>query len=114
VSLIYKLLAGEAWAEAQALGVFEGSSVDHADGYIHFSSAGQLAETARRHFHGVRGLLALEVEADELGEPLRWEPSRGGELFPHLYAPLPTTAVRRVLAIELDPDGAPIIGSLEP
>src|SRR5262245_39930962 len=91
--LIYKLLAAREWAAAQAAGVFRGPAVDLADGYVHFSTAEQVVETAARHFAGQRGLLLLAVDTDRLGEDLRWEPSRGGALFPHLYGPMPIDAV---------------------
>jgi len=109
---IYKILTAEEWAAATAAGRFEGSPVDHADGYIHFSTAAQAAETARRHFAGREGLLVLEVEADDLGEALRWEPSRGGDLFPHLYGPLDAGLVRAVRAALLGADGVPALGDL--
>jgi uncharacterized protein (DUF952 family) len=88
VSRIYKILARAEWRAALAAGVFEGSAVDLADGFIHFSTADQLGETARRHFHGQQNLVVLEVATETLGAALRWEPSRGGELFPHLYGSL--------------------------
>lgn len=75
------------------MGRFEGSPVDLSDGYIHFSTAAQLAETVRRHYAGREGLLLVAVDADRLGDELKWEPSRGGDLFPHLYAPLDMDAV---------------------
>jgi uncharacterized protein (DUF952 family) len=114
VSLIYKILAAEAWAQAKAAGVFEGSPVDHADGYIHFSTAEQAQETARRHFAGQTGLVLLSVDTEGLGQALRWEPSRGGDLFPHLYSALPTSAVIAACAIALGPDGAPDVAALLP
>jgi len=114
VSLIYKILSAEAWAAAQAVGVFEGSPVDHADGYIHFSTADQAQETARRHFTGQVDLVLLTVDTEMLGQALRWEPSRGGDLFPHLYSALPTSAVTRARAIALGPDGAPDVAALLP
>jgi len=107
MSRIYKILAEEIWREAQAAGVFAGAGVDLADGFIHFSTADQLAETARRHFHGQEGLVALEVEADDLGPALKWEPSRGGELFPHLHDVLPAASVRAVHPMPLGPDNTP-------
>lgn len=85
MSRIYKILPQPEWEAARASGRFEGSGIDRQDGYIHFSTAAQAQETARRHFLGQAGLVVLEVEADDLGEALRWEPSRGGALFPHLY-----------------------------
>ena len=81
---IYKILSRAEWAQAQAAGVFAGSAVDHADGFIHFSTAAQAPETARRHFAGQSDLVVLAIEADDLGAALVWEPSRGGDLFPHL------------------------------
>ena len=104
---IYKILARLDWEAARAEGTYRGSGVDRHDGYIHFSSAEQVAETAQRHFAGQSDLVVLEVEAAGLGPALRWEPSRGGQLFPHLYAPLDPARVRRVLEAPLGPDGAP-------
>lgn len=104
---IYKILTRAEWTAAQALGRFEGSAVDHRDGYIHFSTAAQAQETARRHFAGQPDLLVLEVEGDALGPALKWEPSRGGELFPHLYGPLDCAAVLDVHPAPLGPEGAP-------
>jgi uncharacterized protein (DUF952 family) len=109
---IYKLLDAAAWTEAQAAGVFKGSAVDERDGFIHFSDAAQAQETARLHFHGRAGLVLLSVDADQLGEALKWEPSRGGSLFPHLYGPLPIAAVVDARPLELDADGTPRIGAL--
>ena len=104
---IYKILPRAEWTAAEAAGRFEGSAVDHADGYIHFSTAAQAPETARRYFAGIADLVVLEVEGEALGAALTWEPSRGGDLFPHLYAAL---AVRDVLAVHEAPlggDGVP-------
>ncbi len=113
MSLIYKLLTRTEWLAASALGAFDGSEVDLADGYIHFSTAEQVQETATKHFHGVADLILLEVDAEALGAPVTWEPSRGGHLFPHLYGPMPVGAVVRVLPVELDGDGVPVVGTLE-
>lgn len=107
---IYKILPAVDWEAARSAGRFTGSAVDLADGYIHFSTAAQAPETAARHFAGQDGLVVLEVEGDDLGEALRWEPSRGGDLFPHLYGELPAAAVRRVLAAPLGDDGIPRLG----
>lgn len=104
---IYKILPRPEWAAAEAAGVFRGSAVDLADGYIHFSTAAQAPETARRHFAGMADLVVLEVEGDGLGAALRWEPSRGGDLFPHLYGPLAAADVIAVHDAPLGPDGAP-------
>ncbi len=102
---IYKILPEAMWREAQRAGVFHGSEVDLRDGYIHFSTAEQAAETAAKHFSGQRDLVLLEVGADALGDALKWEPSRGGALFPHLYAPLDVTLVRRADPLPLGADG---------
>ena len=87
---IYKILPRALWDEAVTNGSFNGSPVDAADGFIHFSTAAQVHETAARHFQGMKDLVLVAVEADDLGEALKWEPSRGGDLFPHLYGTLPT------------------------
>jgi uncharacterized protein (DUF952 family) len=114
VSLIYKLLEQAAWRAAQAAGSFAGSPVDLADGFIHFSTAAQAQETAAKHFKGVAGLMLLSVDPERLGAPLVWEPSRGGALFPHLYAAMPTSAVIAQRILALDADGVPAIGALQP
>ena len=114
MSLIYKILDAPAWAEAQAAGAFAGSPVDHADGFIHFSTAAQAQETARRHFAGRGDLVLLTVEAAGLGDGLRWEPSRGGDLFPHLYGVLPASTVIAARPIALGADGAPDVAALLP
>ncbi len=85
---IFKILPRAIWDRALAQGCFEGSAVDLRDGFIHFSAADQLAETASRHFAGEDDLMLLTVDADALGPALRWEPSRGGARFPHLYRAL--------------------------
>lgn len=112
MSLIYKILPRAEWEAALARGVFEGSPVDLADGYIHFSTGAQAQETARKYFAGREDLLLLAVEGADLGEALKWEPSRGGDLFPHLYAPLPTARVGAVTALGLGEDGVPQLGVL--
>jgi uncharacterized protein (DUF952 family) len=93
--LIYKIMPAAMWRDAQLSGVFRGAPVDLQDGYIHFSTAAQVAETAARHFRGEDDLMLLTVDAGALGAALMWEPSRGGALFPHLYADLDLEAVRR-------------------
>jgi len=100
--MIYKILDGEEWRRAQRAGVFEGSAIDRQDGYIHFSTFAQVAETAARHFAGAENLVLLSVDDLEIADALRWEPSRGGALFPHLYAPLPVSAVVRVDVLPWD------------
>lgn len=102
---IYKIMAAGEWAAAQAVGVYEGSAHDRRDGFIHFSTAAQAAETAAKHFAGQADLVLLAVDPASLGGALKWEPSRGGALFPHLYAPLPAAAVVDAVALPLGPDG---------
>jgi uncharacterized protein (DUF952 family) len=103
--LIYKICDRTLWQEAEREGRFTGGPVDRRDGYIHFSSADQVAETAAKHFAGARDLLLIAVEAEALGPALKWEPSRGGALFPHLYGALALSAVRWVKALPLGADG---------
>jgi len=105
VPTIYKILPMSLWDEAKRAGVFRGAPVDIADGYIHFSTATQAAETAAKHFAGQADLMLLHVDADALGPALKWEPSRGGALFPHLYAELDLNHVSRADALPLGPDG---------
>ena len=112
MSLIYKILPRTAWAEALAQGRFDGSPIDLQDGYIHFSTADQAQETAARHFRGQADLVVVAVEADALGQALRWEPSRGGQLFPHLYAPLDPALALGVAEASLGPDGVPRLEGL--
>lgn len=100
--MIYKLLAAADWDTARAWGSYRGSAVDHRDGFIHFSARDQVVETAARHFVGQTGLLLLTVDPARLGDDLRWEPSRGGALFPHLYAALPVDAVLAATAVPPD------------
>jgi uncharacterized protein (DUF952 family) len=96
VATIYKICEQASWRAAEQSGSYSGSEVDARDGFIHFSTAHQLAETATRHFAGQTGLMLVAVDAEALGPAIKWEPSRGGDLFPHLYAALPLTAVRSV------------------
>lgn len=108
---IYKLCSRAALAEAETKGRFEGSADDRRDGYIHFSSAEQLAGTLAKHFAGETDLVLLAVDTERLGERLQWEPSRGGAIFPHLYAPLPLNAVLWAEPLPLDADGRPRLPS---
>jgi uncharacterized protein (DUF952 family) len=110
--IIYKIVPVDLWQQAEAAGRFTGSPVDLRDGYIHFSTASQAPETARRHFAGVADLLIVAVSAEALGADLRWEPSRHGELFPHLYAKLPMTAALWVRPLPLGADGEHIFPAL--
>ena len=100
------------WEAARVRGVYSGSSQDAADGFIHFSTAEQLPESARKHRAGQSGLVLLAVDPALLGDALRWEPSRQGALFPHLYGELPLSAVRWVREVLLGPDGLQILPPL--
>jgi uncharacterized protein (DUF952 family) len=106
MALIYKILRAQEWRDAQVEGVFRGSAADRADGFIHFSTARQARATAAKHFAGESGLIVAAVEAEGLGAAMRWEPSRGGDLFPHLYAELPLAAILWTRALPLGEDGA--------
>jgi uncharacterized protein (DUF952 family) len=112
MTLVFKIVGVEEWRRAEAAGVFAGASVDRADGYIHFSTAPQAAETAAKWFAGRDDLVLAAVEAEALGPALRWEPARGGALFPHLYGSLPLSAVRWTRALPLGADGRHVFGSL--
>jgi uncharacterized protein (DUF952 family) len=111
---IYKICPASAWREAERLGVYRGSADDARDGFIHFSTAAQLAETARKHFFGQRALFLVEVDADALGNALHWEPSRNNELFPHLYGELDLGTVRAVYSMHARSDGFHDIPELKP
>ena len=106
MTLIYKISPGKDWQQAEARGRFSGAPVDLADGFIHFSAAEQVRETAAKHFAGQDGLVLVAVDAEALGAGLKWEPSRGGALFPHLYGELDMSAVRWVRELPLGADGA--------
>jgi uncharacterized protein (DUF952 family) len=112
MTLIFKIVASDEWLAAETAGTFAGAAVDRADGYIHFSTAAQAPETAARWFAGRRDLTLVAVDADAVGADLRWEPSRGGALFPHLYAPLRMSAVRWSRPLPLAPDGRHDFGGL--
>ncbi|WP_332639425.1 DUF952 domain-containing protein [Brevundimonas sp.] len=101
----YKLVDRGEWAAARAAGAYAGSAVDLLDGYIHLSDAGQLAETARRHYAGRADLMLVTVDLRPLGDDLKWEASRGGALFPHLYAPLPVAAAVSARPLSVDAEG---------
>ena len=111
---IYKICERALWRTAQADGQFRGSAVDARDGFIHFSTAGQLAETAAKHFARQSDLMLIAVDAAPLGGQLKWERARGGELFPHLYGPLPLNAVRWARALPDEIDGSRTFAGLEP
>jgi uncharacterized protein (DUF952 family) len=103
--LIFKILTSAQWREAEAEGVFRGAPIDLKDGYIHFSTAGQVQGTADKHFAGMNDLLIAAVETCRLGEKLVYEVSRGDALFPHLYAVLELGAVKWVRPMPLGKDG---------
>ena len=103
---IYKIMTADEWAAARAAGVYEGSAHDRRDGFIHFSTAAQAAETAAKHFAGQADLVLLAIDAASLGEALKWEPSRGGALFPHLYGLLPVASVIAIDDLSLGQDGS--------
>lgn len=104
-AFIYRLLSHDDWQTAQAAGAFGGSAHDRRDGFIHFSTASQVRETAAKHYAARDDLVLLRVEVAALEAPLRWEVSRNQELFPHLYGALPVSAVRRVDPLPLGEDG---------
>ncbi len=103
--MIYKILPAGLWTEALATGSLRGSPLDVADGFIHFSTASQVRDTAARHFAGVGDLVLIAVDPEVLGTALEWEPSRGGALFPHLYAPLAVKLAAWVTPLPIGPDG---------
>jgi uncharacterized protein (DUF952 family) len=113
VTTLYKICPTSLWTEAERAGFFRGSEVDRHDGFIHFSTAGQVAETAAKHFAGQGDLLLVHVDTAKLGNRLKWEPSRGGALFPHLYSDLDLTAVTRVDPLPLGPGGRHVFPPLE-
>lgn len=102
---VFHICRRQEWEAAQARGVYDGSSQDRDDGFIHFSAADQVVGSAAKHRAGQDGLVLLTVDPAALGDALKWEPSRGGRLFPHLYGALPLSAVRRVDALPLGADG---------
>ena len=110
---IYKICPAALWHEAEAVGRFDGAPVDLADGFVHFSTGAQAVETAARHFAGQEDLLLVAVDAGALGAALKYEVSRGGALFPHLYAPLPLTAVQWVKPLPLGADGRHVFPEFE-
>lgn len=107
-ALVHTLVRRADWDEAERLGRYEGSADDRRDGFLHFSTAAQVRDSAAKHRAGVPDLLLVEVDAAALGDALKWEPASGGKrpgLFPHLYGPLPLAAVRRAVPLPLGPDG---------
>ncbi len=104
--IAYKIMSATELEQMRREGVFHGSAVDVADGYIHLSCASQLAATLDRHFSGAEGLMLVAVDLARLGDTVHWEPARGGELFPHIYGVLPAEAVMAVAAVERAADGS--------
>jgi uncharacterized protein (DUF952 family) len=104
--IVYKIMSAAELQQMQHDGAFHGSPADVADGYIHLSCASQVAATLDRHFGGVEGLMLVAVDLSRLGDSVRWEPARGGELFPHIYGRLPMEAVVTVAAVERTAEGA--------
>jgi uncharacterized protein (DUF952 family) len=111
---IYKICEDALWREAQRAGMFRGALVDARDGFIHFSTAAQVRETAARHFDGAEGLMLIAVDADALAGALKWEVSRGGDLFPHLYGALPLAAVLWAKPLPLGADRRHVFPELAP
>jgi uncharacterized protein (DUF952 family) len=114
VPIIYKICSAELWEEARRAGLFQGAPLDLREGFIHFSSAAQVAETAARHFAGAGGQVLVAVDAGLLGGALKWEPSRGGDLFPHLYGALSLDAVLWAVPLPLGADGRHVFPELAP
>lgn len=107
--MIFKIVGREAWTAACREGIYRGSPDDVRDGFVHFSAAHQLGGTAARYFKGMGDLLLVAFDEGTLGDALKWEPSRGGDLFPHLYGPLPTAEALWARPLALDGDGVPMI-----
>lgn len=107
--LVYKICPRGAWEAAVQIGHYAGSEDDLRDGFIHLSAAHQVAATAAKYFRGKDDLVLVGVDAAQVGAALRWEPSRGGDLFPHLYAMLPVDAAGLVVSLPLGPDGVPCL-----
>lgn len=104
---IYKICPSTIWHDAEAAGHFEGAGIDLVDGYIHFSTAAQVAETAHLHFTAQEGLSLIEIDSHKLD--ITWEASRGGQLFPHLYERLPLSAVVQTWSLAVGDDGRHIL-----
>ncbi len=111
---LYKICPASLWHDAERAGVFRGSAVDISDGFIHFSTAAQAPETAAKHFASQGNLLLLHVDAAKVADTLKWEPSRGGALFPHLYGDLNLAAVTKVVSLPLGADGTHMFRRLDP
>lgn len=103
--LIYKICSRSEWESALAQGEYPGAPIDVQDGFIHFSSSHQVKETASKHFAGLRDLVLVAFATEQFGDDLRWEVSRGGDLFPHLYGRLLTNTACEIFDLPLDDDG---------
>ncbi|HYM33491.1 MAG TPA: DUF952 domain-containing protein [Candidatus Cybelea sp.] len=114
MTTIYHMADRDVWAAATARGTYSGTAADAADGFMHFSTAAQVEESAAKHRKGAKNLVLLEVDAEVLGTDLRWETARGGDLFPHLYAALDVRKVRAVHDLPLGPGGQHIFPVLMP
>jgi uncharacterized protein (DUF952 family) len=113
MTLIFKICPAALWDESEPQGLFKGAPIDLEDGYIHFSTASQVHETAARHFARQHDLVLIAVDDEDLGAALRYEPSRGGDLFPHLFAPLDRSVVRFVKPLPLGADGRHMFPELD-
>ena len=111
---IYKICSSTLWRDAERAGAFHGAGIDTRDGYLHFSTGAQVAETAAKHYAGAADQVLVAVDAASLGAALRWEPSRGGDLFPHLYGSLSLGAVKWAVPLPLGPDGRHVFPELDP
>lgn len=112
-NFIYKICAKTEWDEAAQDGLYRGSEVDLKDGFIHFSTAEQAVETASKHFSGINGLVIIKIACEGLSEALKWEKSRNGALFPHLYAPLSTGSIEWVADLPLGDDGQHVFPAID-
>lgn len=110
---VFKITTVDAWSAAIVDGAFTGSPDDRRDGFIHLSANHQIAATAAKYFAGIEDLCLIAFDVSSLGEHLVWEASRGGELFPHYYAALPTVSALWIRPIFLDEDGTPLLGELD-
>lgn len=114
VATIYKICQRDEWHAAERAGIYRGSDVDARDGFIHFSTAAQTADTAAKHFAGQTNLMLVAIDGDALGAALKWERSRSGDLFPHLYAALFPQSVRWARPLPDEVNGRRILPELEP
>ncbi|MGI9516937.1 MAG: DUF952 domain-containing protein [Pirellulaceae bacterium] len=110
--LVYKILDANLWESARQAGSFQGAGIDVQDGFIHLSAADQVQETARLYFAGQSNLVLVEFDADQLGDGLRWEASRDGQKFPHVYGEIPVQLASNVWPMPLNDDGIPVVPEL--